>query len=520
MKTYLQILQLHAKVKNISYPNNLIKQTVELPTLLWNNSIDNSSSTGNFLSEPQRGGFAKPSTTKSVGFWECLFREEDNGELGYEDNCIHFQLYFIISSMAYFFGEPLEKQISRKYLLINQAVNNIFLSKNVKDELLHIFEKTQRTYLAFLRFSNIVRHKIKKEKIDFDLRMEPIDICSKYSISLIHSDAKYYFVLTDLVNIIQTAITHSDDMFENPLFPKNPYINLPFTKTQLYNIYFHIKAVFLNVPEWIQLFYNSDFDLELFKIENEQKLREKYIKNYVNNGSINVLYEEVNSMISFNRRILRRININEDFPKKELVDIFRPYLFLYIMSVDGIEGTEKKHLSEIILRKKLGDFVTFNENFGRKIITTKCVEIATITPDDNPFSLQNHNVSRRVVTNITFNMKHPHFTIKDACESFGKKKIFKPINVVVQQAAQNLSSLSRIPERNEAPLRTRIGPYDNDNDSIGSIDDESPREEEFVYSYEYNTIPHRDLSSLNIYNELNHLGDLADVMIVNDSDSF
>ena len=255
MKTYLQILQLHAKIKNISYPNNLIKQNVELPSLLWNNSIDNGSSTGNF--------------------WECLFHKEDNGELGYEDNCIHFQLYFIISSMAYFFNEPIEKQISRKYLLINQAVKNMFLSKTVKDELQKIFEKTQRTYLAFLRFSNIVRHKINKEKIDFDLRMEPIDIYSKYSISLIHSDAKYYFVLTDLVNIIQTAITHSDDMFENPLFPKNPYNNLPFTKTHLYNIYFRIKFTFLNIPDWIHLFYKSDFDLELFKVENEQKLREK-----------------------------------------------------------------------------------------------------------------------------------------------------------------------------------------------------------------------------------------------------
>ena len=492
MKTYLQILQLHAKIKNISYPNNLIKQNVELPSLLWNNSIDNGSSTGNF--------------------WECLFHKEDNGELGYEDNCIHFQLYFIISSMAYFFNEPIEKQISRKYLLINQAVKNMFLSKTVKDELQKIFEKTQRTYLAFLRFSNIVRHKINKEKIDFDLRMEPIDIYSKYSISLIHSDAKYYFVLTDLVNIIQTAITHSDDMFENPLFPKNPYNNLPFTKTHLYNIYFRIKFTFLNIPDWIHLFYKSDFDLELFKVENEQKLREKYIKNYVNNGSINILNEELNSMISSYKRIFRHTRINPDFPKKDLVDIFRPYLFLYIMSVDGIEGIEKKHLSEIILRKKLGDFVTFNENFGRKIITTKCVEIAITTPDHNPLSLKNRNINRRVVTNITFNMKHPHFTLKDACESFGKKKMFKSRDVVNNrfpgenetdvsaeeemdfdnhetdvsaeeemdfdnhdsidnggfvepQAAQNLDSLSRIPERNPTTNDLNNQTDDGDDDS-------------------------------------------------------
>ena len=477
MKTYIQILQLHAKVKDISYPNNLIKKDVKLPTVLWNSSVDDRS----FSAE---------------NFWACLFRKEDDKDLSYEDNCVHFQLYFLISSMAYFYSETIEKQISRKHLLIGQAVSNMFLSNDVKAKLSDIFQKTQRTYLAFSRFANVVRHKINKEKIDFDLRMEPIDIRSKFSISLMHNGAKYYFVLTDLVNIIQTAITHSDDMFEKPLFPKNPYNNLPFTKTQLYNIYFHIKAVFLNVPEWIQLFYNSNFDLEVFKVENEQKLREKYIKNYVNNGSINILNEELNSMISSYKRIFRRININEDFPKKDLIDIFRPYLFLYIMSIDGIEGIEKKKLSGIILKQKLAEFVSFNENFGRKIVSNQDC--------------------RRVVT---FNMNHPHFTFKNACESFDKKKIFKLSfrNVVEQQAAQNLSLLSMVPE---APLVSRIGPYDNDNDSIRSIDDESSREEEFVYNYEYNSIPLRDLLRTDIYNELNHLGDLADEMIVNDADSF
>ena len=557
MKTYLQILQLHAKVKDISYPNNLIKKDVKLPTVLWNRSLSSSTSTDDlgFTAPPVP---VKPSADdtaqqSTANFWDCLFRKEDNGELGYEDNCVHFQLYFLISSMAYFYNEPIEKQISRKHLLIGQAVTNMFISNEVKAKLSDIFQKTQRTYLAFSRFANIVRHKINKEKIDFDLRMEPIDLRSKYSISLMHNGAKYYFVLTDLVNIIQTAITNSDDMFENPLFPKNPYNNLLFTKTQLYNIYFRIKNAFLNIPEWIQLFYNSGFDLDVFKVENEQKLREKYIKNYVNNGSIIVLNEEINSMISFYKRIFRRININEDFPKKDLVDVFRPYLFLYIMSIDGIEGIEKKQLSGIILKKKLTEFVSFNENFGRKIVSNQDC--------------------RRIVR---FNMNHPHFTFKDACESFDKKKIFKlSSRNVIEEAPPSLAPL--------APVVSRIEPYDND--SIVSSDEESSREEEFVYNYEYNTIPYdsglirsrettprlapsvsesgtfgflvpdrplsyvsttppmaasqiplRDLLRLNIYNELNHLvrgpigsstlqpeaaeGDLADEMVVNDADSF
>ena len=533
MKTYLQILQLHAKVRDISYPNNLIKKDVKLPTVLWNQSSpdlvvggfqppDQSSpdlvveklrfsdqSSPDLVVEKLR--FSDQSSPdlvveklrfsdqtvddisfSSENFWACLFRKEDDGELSYEDNCVHFQLYFLISSMAYFYDEPIEKQISRKHLLIGQAVTNIFLSNNVKAKLRDIFHKTQWTYMVFTRFANVIRHKINKEKIDFDLRMEPIDISSKFSISLLHNGAKYYFGLTDLVNIIQTAITHSDDMFGNPLFPKNPYNNLPFTKTMLYNIYFRIKFVFLNVPEWIQLFYNCDFDIDVFKVENEQKLREKYIKNYVNNGSITVLNEEVNSMISSYKHTFRRIHINQYFPKKDLVDIFRPYLFLYIMSIDGIEGIEKKHLSRIILKKKLAEFVSFNENFGRKIV--------------------GNQGCRRIVT---FNMNHPHFTFKDACESFDKKKIFKiSSRTVIERPSYDFTNYG------EATMSS-------------SEDDESSREEEFNYNYDYNTVP--------LYNELNHLaserssqqltiestsdarqslGNNTDEMVVNDADSF
>ena len=505
MKTYLQILQLHAKVKDISYPNNLIKKDIKSPTVLWNQNP----------SDLVVGGFQSPDqtldniTTKSEGFWTCLFRKEDNGELSYEDNCVHFQLYFLISSMAYFYSESLEKQISRKYLLIDQAVTNMFLSDDVKAKLNDIFQKTQRTYLAFLRFANIVRNKINKEKIDFDLRMEPIDIYSKYSISLMHNGAKYFFALTDLVNIIQTAIINSDDMFEKPLFPKNPYNNLPFTKTLLYNIYFRIKFTFLNVPEWIQLFYNSGFDLDVFKIENEQKLREKYIKNYVNNASIIVLNEEINSMISSYKRIFRHIHISEDFPKKDLVDIFRPYLFLYIMSVDGIEGIEKKRLSGIILKKKLGEFVSFNESFGRKIINTRPLSYI-----DTSLCLQDHNGYRRLFTYVTFNMKHPHFTFKDACESFDKKKLFKI-------SSRNSIEVPPNPSRIEHPLPSVIDSYDNNNDNESTIsedesaiseDNESSVEEEYDFTNYFDFTNYDSVSSsleLNIYNELNHLGDLA-----------
>lgn len=481
MKTYIQILQLHAKVKNLCYPDNLIKKEVAIPTALWNSSTDSS---GNF--------------------WACLLCQEFNGELGYEDSTVHYQLYFFISSMAHFYREPIGKQIERKHYLVNGVINNMFLPNKVKEQLRDIFEKTQRTYMAMTKLANLVRHKIKKEKIDFDLRMEPIDIRSKYAISIVHNDALYFFALTDLVNIITTAITHSQDLFEDPLFPKNPYNNLPFTKVHLYNIYFRIKFVFVNVPEWIQLFYNSVFNLDVFKIENEQKLREQYIKSHVKEGSILVLYHEFQSMISHYKRIFRNIQISEDFPKKDLVDIFRPYLYLYIMSMDAIEGTEKKRLAEIILRKKLQSFVSYNENFGRKIVKTSMVTIAVLPPDLShntgmfDFSMNQREIRRKYVTNTTYNRDHLAFTLKEACECFDKKKIFTVTPM-----------RSPIHHSREERDRTSSSDVDSDEVSVRGVGSYPiPSNQELDTSYQ-GSMTYDEIEN-DFLNILNHLGGLTE----------
>jgi hypothetical protein len=188
------------------------------------------------------------------------------------------------------------------------------------------------------------------------------------------------------------------------------------------------------MPMWIELFYRSGFDIDIFRVENEHRLREEYAKHYVTNGSLICLYGELESMLVRYKRIFRNVNIHPEFPKRELVDIFRPYLFLYVMSIDFIDGSEKKYLSEIILKKKLQEFVAYNENFGRRkismsyvAITISCPECnATTDASFNPFSLLNREIQRRCVTKVTFNADHPVFTMRDAYESYDKKKILKP----------------------------------------------------------------------------------------------
>jgi hypothetical protein len=342
--------------------------------------------------------------------------------------------------MAYFNNGPIKRLISRKYSLIDQSSTNIFLSNDIKDRIRDIFQKTQRTYLALAHFANIVRHKIGKEKIETDLRMESIDIHSKYSMCIYHSGSKYLFVLSDLVNIIQTAITHSHNFFPNPLRPKNPFNNLPFTPANLYNIYFRIKSAFTTVPQWIHLFFLNEFSLDAFVLDNEQILREQYIKNYVNNSSIDVLYDEFNEMFLLYRRVFISVNIHEDFPRRDLMQIFRPYIYLYIISQNAIKGTDKRRLAAIILKKKLEEFIVYNPLFGRKSVSIKYIpnsnEDKREPTEDDPneildISQENlfRNHRRRYVSTFIFNNRHPSFTLNDACKSFDKRKILIPSNI-------------------------------------------------------------------------------------------
>jgi hypothetical protein len=62
-----------------------------------------------------------------------------------------------------------------------------------------------------------------------------------------------------------------------------------------------------------------------------------------------------------------RINIDPDFPKEELVNIMRPYLRLYYISMYSIDEYKKLNaFSE--LHKRLHKFYRYNPRFGRKIV--------------------------------------------------------------------------------------------------------------------------------------------------------
>ena len=297
-------------------------------------------------------------------------------------NTLQKIIYFLFISKR-------EYSIQNKFIFFNNQINNIFLTEEQKEEFINIFCKIQKTYFALSKFAYVYKYKTTKVVVDFDLCLNPIDINNKNSICLLQEKNKYYFRINDLINIIDTALSNSPMFFSEPLISKNPYNNIPFNKSTLYNIYFNITSKTFIVSELIHKFFLSNFDLDNFEKDYEYLIREYSIQKYIKYSDINILYKSVLLMINtynYNNYYNNMIFIHTSFPKKLLVDIMRPYLLLYY--IYNYSLIQKKSYSKDLLFKKLNELYQFNPNFGRKIIKVQS------------YFLENENI------NININKKY------------------------------------------------------------------------------------------------------------------
>jgi hypothetical protein len=246
----------------------------------------------------------------------------------------------------------------------------MFYNDETKDLFFSYFSKIQKTHFAFMRFARLYKYKKAVVQISSDLYMNELDEKNANVFVLFQNNCKYLFSASDLVNIMNNNLSNSYLFFSEPLAPKNPYNNIAFDKATLYNIYFFMKSRPFAMPILYQQFFNVDFDLEIFREDNEQLIREESIKRYVYSTSPNILYKTVVSMIESlisNHSKYKILCIHKNFPKNKLVEIMRPYLHLYYLSKFYVVGTEKITNSYKILVKKFDLFIRFNPYFGRKL---------------------------------------------------------------------------------------------------------------------------------------------------------
>ena len=267
--------------------------------------------------------------------------------------------------MQLVFMSLVNNRYNSKFIMLKQTLCSFL--KFSRDEFMDLFCKIQKTYHSFSRLAFIYKYKKSAMSVTTDIGLNDITVNDKNVICIYHVNSRYLFNINDLLKIINISITNSYMFFSQPLPSKNPYNNLPFTKSNLYNIYLFLKFKTNIYNDLFIKFFHCDFNLTTFYHKYEYLLREYILCNFIKNSTEDVVIQEIKKMISlFNKKTTKKILIDDEFPKKRLIKIMKPYLMLYLQSYFSFVPIIKNN-AIFLLNSKLKKFQKFNPKFGRKI---------------------------------------------------------------------------------------------------------------------------------------------------------
>ena len=289
------------------------------------------------------------------------------------NNIIHlFSCHFLstIPKTSNQYSEA-SKYIQFKYFIFKNFILNPFTSNNEKNKIIELFCEIQNKYNALIRFKHILLMKTKKyldHPVDLQFN-ELVDLKNGLKIDLIHDGIKYQFSISDLIRIINTSLSYDDEFFPEPTVIKNPWNNKPFGKHHLYNIYLRIHYSNIIMPILFYRFFQSNFNLRLFTMNN-QYIINRYIIENSDNLTASLKYGYIVEMIDiYNMSVSNKhcqIIISNEFPNSLLHSVFNSYIKMFLFSYYSYED-DIKIINHKKLFNKLKKFNLENPYFGRCI---------------------------------------------------------------------------------------------------------------------------------------------------------
>jgi hypothetical protein len=260
----------------------------------------------------------------------------------------------------------LEKIGTNRYFFFKSFWNNSFVQVKEKEGFLEVFQKAQRTYHALARFAFRYRIRIAEKRVETDIFLGPIAEDQKNVIAIYHVGAKYLFTLSDLMNIANTALSNSFYLYPEPNPIKNPYNNIAFSKSNLYYLYFFMRWRHYTIPRLFELFFQANFNLLMFRLENECLLQDRCIKSHVDSMPPLTMANEIRAMLKRNR-YGKRLRIHLTFPNQELINAMKPWLHLHYYSRFSMSRA-RKQMAKMKLSCLIKQLVIQNPQYGRRYV--------------------------------------------------------------------------------------------------------------------------------------------------------
>lgn len=246
-------------------------------------------------------------------------------------------------------------------------IDNFFISDENRELYMDFFCKIQKTYWAFNKFAKQIKSRYSKVKVTDDLFLTPIIHSQKNQFRLHENNCCYLFTLQDLSRIIISAVCNSPMFYSEPIPPKNPYSGVPFSTSNLYNIYFAIKTRLAIMPNVIYQFFLCEFNLGLFAKNNKLVIRDTFINQYINNEDEEEIIESIYDMIN---ECYSDINIDDQFPNDVLIETFKPLVTSYLHYRYNFD-TSKRLPNYRVMSRKMNDIIKKCPRIGRKLFVFK-----------------------------------------------------------------------------------------------------------------------------------------------------
>jgi len=350
-----------------------------------------------------------------------------------------------------------------KYHCLKNILTNPLINTDKKEFILQSFSKAQSIFLSLNKFARIYkRSKARVDTVEHDLYMNPLaDFKDTHLINLFDDETRtfYKFRLADIITMSIHSLSNSPEFFADPQPIKNPYINVPFTYAQLYNIYFNIQNSPFQIPVLFRLYYQSSFNLDHFLENNEAYIRDVAINRFIYSGIDSLKQYYISKMIMDNKHILNNLYIHPSFPQDKLISTFQPFLKDYLFVNYSLNPTAKFR-SKVSLRKRLSNFVKLNPTFGRIIILPGTLDSSVSTTYVDHINYQSLNdtprTRRRSIPDNTLQRNPTNHTDYDF------QSIENSLDDVISRSIENTDeTLNRIND-----LRDRLSVIPNANTII------------------------------------------------------
>jgi len=275
----------------------------------------------------------------------------------------------------YLFKKITDENTYWRYYFDFQSKKNKFkiINKNIcsESQLLSIFCDVQKIYHGFARLAHIFVQKKAIIQNTTDLGLNPISASSRITYTFLQEKSRYCMTISEIIKTVNSSLSYVNAFFilQNNM-PKNPYTNVPLTKSILYNMYFAVKSSDFKMSPLFHVFFMHHFDLAEFNETNNSQLVDCAIYNYVYQTHYDVLYPAVINMINCHV-MMRKLYIDPLFPKDILINTMRPFLHLTFRLKYSILCHDEWNTVYEKWNNALDVFYIYNPKFGRRYLRYK-----------------------------------------------------------------------------------------------------------------------------------------------------